>query len=58
MLESDTVHDGLISLIFQMARGIMNAFPAVPVLQFGTSRKEMGNEWKIMALQILKASGL
>ncbi|XP_042569217.1 lysine-specific demethylase 5A-like [Cyprinus carpio] len=43
-------------IVVLMARGIMNAFPAVPVLQFGTSRKEMGNERKIMALQILKAS--
>jgi hypothetical protein len=40
-----------------MARGIMKAFPAVPVLHFGTSRKEMANERKMMALQILKASG-
>ncbi|XP_052394646.1 uncharacterized protein LOC127942748 isoform X1 [Carassius gibelio] len=43
-------------IVVLMAREIMKAFPNVPILQFGTSRKEMANERKMMALQILKAS--
>lgn len=34
---------------------VMKTFPAVPVIAFGTSRKEMANERKTMALQILDA---
>jgi hypothetical protein len=41
-----------------MAKEIMRAFPADPVLNFGTSRKEMAQERKMMALQILQESGL
>lgn len=36
----------------------MRAFPSVPTVQFGTSRKEMESERKKMALQILKSSGM
>lgn len=41
-----------------MAREVMKAFPAVPVIRFGTSKKEMANKRKALAVQILKASGL
>ncbi|XP_051544401.1 uncharacterized protein wu:fc27b11 [Myxocyprinus asiaticus] len=39
-----------------MARAVMKAFPAVPLIRFGTSKKEMAHARKTMALQILKAS--
>ncbi|XDV34076.1 hypothetical protein PO909_004282 [Leuciscus waleckii] len=45
-------------IVTLMARAVVRAFPAVPVFHFGTSKKEMAQERKKMALQILKESGL
>ncbi|KAJ8348800.1 hypothetical protein SKAU_G00273890 [Synaphobranchus kaupii] len=43
-------------IVIMMARAVMKALPAAPVIRFGTSKKEMTNERKTLALQILKAS--
>ncbi|KAL7370450.1 hypothetical protein ABVT39_000967 [Epinephelus coioides] len=40
----------------QMARAVMEAFPALPVFSFGTSKKAVSEERKKMGLQILKLS--
>ncbi|KAK7130471.1 hypothetical protein R3I93_019961 [Phoxinus phoxinus] len=43
-------------IVILMAKEIMRAFPAVLVVKFGTSKKEVAQERKTMALQILKES--
>ncbi|KAM9323687.1 uncharacterized protein KZ484_021755 [Pholidichthys leucotaenia] len=42
----------------QMAREVMDAFPVTPVINFGTSKKEMAAERRKLALSILRASDL
>nr|XP_033951280.1 lysine-specific demethylase 5B-B-like [Pseudochaenichthys georgianus] len=39
-----------------MARAVMEAFPALPIMSFGTSKKEMACERRKFALSILNAS--
>ncbi|XP_034413986.1 uncharacterized protein wu:fc27b11 [Cyclopterus lumpus] len=43
-------------VVIMMARALMEAFPTVPTITFGTSKKDMKNERKTLALKILKAS--
>lgn len=40
-----------------MAKAVMEAFPQLPNMDFGTSKKDMVRERKALALQILQASG-
>lgn len=40
-----------------MAKDLMRAFPAIPDMTFGTSRKDMKRERRDLALDILDASG-
>ena len=45
-------------LFVQMERAVMEAFPALPGMSFGTSKKEMACERRTFALSILSGSGL
>lgn len=45
-------------MFVKMARALMEAFPAIPIMTFGTTKKEMAQERKKMALKILEASGI
>lgn len=56
-----TVHHAwhiLFCVFVQMARAVMEAFPALPGMSFGTSKKEMACERWTFALSILNGSGL
>nr|XP_046226497.1 uncharacterized protein LOC124049207 isoform X2 [Scatophagus argus]XP_046226498.1 uncharacterized protein LOC124049207 isoform X2 [Scatophagus argus] len=53
-VQRDSTSCGVIVTL--MARAVIEAFPAMPVMTFGTSRKEMANERERLAQQILKAS--
>ncbi|KAI4827027.1 hypothetical protein KUCAC02_030455, partial [Chaenocephalus aceratus] len=41
-----------------VARAVMEAFPALPMMSFGTSKKEMACERRKFALSILNGSGV
>jgi hypothetical protein len=41
-----------------MAKAVMEAFPALPLMSFGTSKKEMANARTKFALALLSGSGL
>lgn len=41
-----------------MAKMLMEAFPVVPRLDFGTKRDQMARERQKMALALLRASGM
>ncbi|KAK1899355.1 120.7 kDa protein in NOF-FB transposable element [Dissostichus eleginoides] len=43
-------------IVTMMARAVMEAFPALPVMSFGTSKKEMACERRKFALSILNGS--
>ncbi|XP_057179452.1 uncharacterized protein LOC130547506 [Triplophysa rosa] len=43
-------------IVTMIARAVMKAFPAVPVISFGTSKKEMAIEREVMGAQILESS--
>lgn len=40
-----------------MAKAVMEAFPELPKMEFGTSKKDMAQERRALALKILEASG-
>lgn len=40
-----------------MARAVMKVFPDLPVMKFKTSKEKMAEERKLMAVEILQASG-
>ena len=40
-----------------MAKALIKAFPAIPDMNFSTSKKEMQKERRDLALAILEASG-
>ena len=41
-----------------MAKAVMEAFPALPLMSFGKSKKEMADERTKFALALLNGSGL
>ena len=41
-----------------MAKAVMEAFPALPLMSFGTSKKEMANARTKFGLGLLSGSGL
>ena len=41
-----------------MAKAVMEAFPELPKLAFGTARRDVEKERHDLALQILQASGM
>lgn len=41
-----------------MAKLVMEAFPQIPTMAFGTTKKDMARERKNLALEILRASGM
>lgn len=40
-----------------MAKAVMESFPQIPEMTFGTSKKEMRKERRNLALEVLEASG-
>lgn len=44
-------------LLMQMAKAVLEAYPALPVMSFGTSKREMASERTKFALALLSDSG-
>ncbi|XP_028443388.1 uncharacterized protein LOC114561531 [Perca flavescens] len=44
-------------LVIMMAKAVMEAFPKIQKIEFGTSKREMAQQRQHFALEILKASG-
>lgn len=47
----------ILSISRQMAQAVMKVFPDFPVMKFKTSKEKMAEERKLMAVEILQASG-
>lgn len=45
-------------MLVKMAKEVLESFPEIPTMKFGTSKAEMANRRREMAEQILEASGL
>ncbi|KAF3846401.1 hypothetical protein F7725_003479 [Dissostichus mawsoni] len=41
---------------FKMAKEVMEVFPKTPTMAFGTTKKEMAHQRKVLAMEILTAS--
>lgn len=45
-------------MLVKMAKEVLESFPEIPTMKFGTSKAEMANRRREVAEQILEASGL
>ncbi|XP_028988701.1 uncharacterized protein LOC114845072 isoform X2 [Betta splendens] len=43
-------------IVVKMAKSVMESFPKIPRMTFGTSKKEMANERRALGLEVLEAS--
>ncbi|KAF4110742.1 hypothetical protein G5714_007773 [Onychostoma macrolepis] len=53
-VQQDTYSCGV--MVMMMAKAVMEAFPKLPNMEFGTTEEEMAEERTAMALELLEAS--